>query len=349
MVEPTPQEAELLEAIRLEPFIGRKELAERFGMARGTVSSHIRNLHRKALILGRAYVLSEEEPRITCAGAVNVDRIMRLDEAALLGTSNSGTTTTSPGGVARNVAEHLAGNCVTTSLFGAVGDDEDGRFLLNHAAAAGIDVAGVATVQQPTGSYTAVIDSNGSLVIGVADTTATAAISDQQIVAIRSRVASSAWLFLDTNLTLPVLETLTQLSTISQCRVAINAVSVAMAPLAKGLPVDLLFCAREEAEAIVGKPLTNHSEATDALMSMGFTAAVVILDAGGTWYYDESGKSGHIPVPPGPVTDMTGTRDALMAETLRRLMDDETLTGAVSAGIKVAAQIAQHVGATYTE
>ena len=69
------------------------------------------------------------------------------------------------GGVARNVAENLARLGVRTQLIAAVGRDAPGEWLLRETAASGVDLRSVVRTGGPTGSYTAVLDDRGELLV----------------------------------------------------------------------------------------------------------------------------------------------------------------------------------------
>ena len=107
---------------------------------------------------------------IACIGAAHVDRRGILHGPLILGTSNPGDVHLDLGGVARNVAENLARLGCQVSMLSRVGDDEDGRRVLAHLQAAGIDTTMVSVSSgRPTASYTAILESGGELVLGLAD------------------------------------------------------------------------------------------------------------------------------------------------------------------------------------
>lgn len=290
------------------------------------------------------------EPMVTCAGGLNVDRILRLDKPAIPGTSNPGTTTTTPGGVARNIADGLARAGVPTALFGAVGHDDDGQSLIRHALELGIDTAPIVTVDHPTGSYTAIIDPDGSLVIGVSDMAATESIGAEHHGAVESCLARSAWLILDTNLPAGSIAALAEMAADSGCRVAANTVSVAKSGRVNGIAVDLLFASLDEAEALAdlgthtSTELSGPEQCKAALSAADFPAAVVTVGPDGAWYYDAD-SCGAIPGVPTDAADTTGAGDALVGETIRRLMGGADLATAVAGGVAVAAELIRHVGA----
>jgi pseudouridine kinase len=69
---PTEREKQILDLIRQNPMISQKELAEKLGITRPGVASHISRLIKEGLILGKGYVLPKKE-YVTVIGAVNMD------------------------------------------------------------------------------------------------------------------------------------------------------------------------------------------------------------------------------------------------------------------------------------
>lgn len=85
---------------------------------------------------------------IVCLGGAFVDRKFHLDGASERGTPSAcGRTVVSFGGVARNVAENLARLGLRARLISLVGDDGDGRALLDDLVSHGVDAPQVERVR----------------------------------------------------------------------------------------------------------------------------------------------------------------------------------------------------------
>ncbi len=133
-------------------------------------------------------------------GGANLDVLARSATRALAGTSNPGQVTRTPGGVGRNVAENLARLGTPVRLVAAVGDDAGGAFLVEQTRAAGVDVGLVRRVGAATGSYTAVVDSDGELVVAVSDMRATELLGVEDVEAAAGAVSAAALVVVDANL-----------------------------------------------------------------------------------------------------------------------------------------------------
>lgn len=110
---PTEREKQILDLIRQNPMISQKELAEKLGITRPGVASHISRLIKEGLILGKGYVLPKKE-YVTVIGAVNMDIYgIVSDYPVVLKGSNTGRVTTHLGGLAsgRSGQKHCREYC----------------------------------------------------------------------------------------------------------------------------------------------------------------------------------------------------------------------------------------------
>jgi pseudouridine kinase len=158
----------VLDLIRKNPYVSQQELAENLGLSRPSIANMISGLIKKGKILGRAYILTESQP-VICIGGANIDRKFHVNDKAQLGTSNPSYVSQNAGGVARNIAENLGRLGMEVALISTSGLDTDWSFIEESSSL----YMNLETVTQfpekSTGSYTAVLDSNGELIIALAD------------------------------------------------------------------------------------------------------------------------------------------------------------------------------------
>src|SRR6185295_5414330 len=105
---------------------------------------------------------------VVCIGGANIDIKCRIAGPTVMGSSNPGAAALAPGGVARNIAHNLALLGVGAALVSVVGDDSFGARVIAATAAAGVDMRGVIRSAGATGSYHAILDAAGELILGVA-------------------------------------------------------------------------------------------------------------------------------------------------------------------------------------
>src|SRR5436305_11870697 len=107
--------------------------------------------------------------KIACIGGAHIDRHGLLEGPLILGTSNPGRVTSDFGGVARNVAENLSRLGRGVLMVSRVGDDETGRDVVRHLQSLAIDTSLISVSARPTASYTAILEPDGELVLGLSD------------------------------------------------------------------------------------------------------------------------------------------------------------------------------------
>src|SRR3954471_22652199 len=195
----TDREREVVALLRRDPTIGSAGIAAALGTTRAAVNVHLSNLGKKGVIRGRGYVLSEE-PSVVVIGGANVDVKARRPAASVPATSNPGPGSMAAGGVGRNIAENLARLGTRTHLVAAIGVDRLGDQVLAVTSGAGVHVEHVRRSARSTGTYTAVLDADGELVVAVSDMAATDELSVGQVGAARDLVAAAALVVLDGNL-----------------------------------------------------------------------------------------------------------------------------------------------------
>src|SRR6478735_1169390 len=226
----TDREREVVALLRRDPLIGSAAIADALGTTRAAVNVHLSNLGKKGVILGRGYVLSEE-PAVVVIGGANMDVKARSARAAVPATSNPGTGSMAAGGVGRNIAENLARLGTRTHLVAAIGSDGLGDQVLAATSAAGVHVEHVRRSARATGTYTAVLDADGELVVAVADMAATDELGPDHVVAARDLVAAASLVVLDGNLATATLDTALDLAAQAGTRTVLEPVSVPKAAL----------------------------------------------------------------------------------------------------------------------
>ena len=124
----------------------------------------------------------------------------RSHEPAVLGTSNPGFMSMRAGGVGRNVAENLARLGVRTGFVTAFGSDVNGAWLRSETEGAGVSLAYSLVLPVATGSYTAILDQNGELLVAVSAMQVLEALTPEVLDGIATLISSAALLVLDCNL-----------------------------------------------------------------------------------------------------------------------------------------------------
>ena len=372
----TRREMAIVELLRSQPLLDAGAIAEAIGSTRSAVSVHLSNLMKKGAILGRGYIV-RSEPGVVVVGGANMDIKARSRGQLVPATSNPGTVDTTPGGVGRNIAENLARLGRRTQLVAAVGSDAMGEQLLAHTSAAGVRTEPVVVAAYSTGTYLAVLDDRGELVVGISDMAATDSLSVEHLARSRDLVAAADLLVLDGNLPGDVLGWLLDLAASGGVPVLVEPVSVAkaqrLAPLlGPARPVLAITPNVDELGALVGADVPNTrlgiAGAARRLHERGVTHVWVRRGRRGSvlssWppsagAPDNRVSSGQapsgqapsgsvqagekrpsvtmLPAPRTPVVDVTGAGDAMTAAFAHALLRGDTAVEAAEYGHRAAA------------
>jgi pseudouridine kinase len=337
---------QLLELIRANPFISQQELATALGLSRSAVANYIAGLIRERKLLGRAYVLPDRRP-VTCIGAANLDRKLRSTAGIALHTSNPGRQSESFGGVARNIAENLARLGSPVALLTATGKDSSGAALLAHAQSLGIDTGGTLQLtDMASGTYTAVLDQDGEMVVALADMALYDRLDPAFIDGCQTRIAASALVVADLNLPLETVDALIAQARRLDAPLVLVAVSEPkMARLPRDLSgVRLLILNRGELAARVGRELASETEldaAVAEVRAQGARDLIVTRGADGVLYTRGSAGEDQIVrlyAHGADIVDVTGAGDAFAAAVCWSLLQDaDDLELACRRGLKLSA------------
>lgn len=259
---------------------------------------------------------------VLCVGGINLDRKLKALHALHAGSSNPCTAHESAGGVARNVAENLARLGLRVKLVGQVGRDAAAQAVLAPLQALGVETSDCIVADSgSTGSYTALLDAQGQLVLGMADMALTEALLPAHLDAIQSLFDARLCL-VDMNLSAASLHWLTHQTRTHGKRLVMLAVSE---PKMSRLPqdlrgVDTLVLNHGELAALADLPGWG-AETLEArfakLRARGLQRLVVTQGRRGVWCMEDNQTQGEQLLPQVPphaqIIDETGAGDALCA------------------------------------
>lgn len=301
--------------------------------------------------------------RVVVLGGACVDVIARSTAPPVARTSNPGRTVLGHGGVGRNVAEDLARLGTPTALVACVGRDAFGDAVVAATAAAGVDVSGVVRTDLPTGTWTAVLDDTGELVVSVADMDAVEALGGEDVRRAERLVAGAGLVVVDGNLPAATVSAAAHLAAAHGTAVVLEPVSVPKAArvapvLREGLRWLAVTPHRDELAALTDLPTTTDDElaaAVDALHARGVEQVWVRDGARGS-LLSVNGARTHLDAVPGRVADVTGAGDAALAAYCHALLGGRDPVAAAAFGhaaaaltIEVAGSVRQDLSARLVE
>jgi pseudouridine kinase len=255
---------------------------------------------------------------LLCIGAANIDRKLRTLGAVAMGSSNPARQHESFGGVARNIAENLARLGAPVALVTALGNDSSGHALLAQAQGVGIDMRAILQLDGAgSGTYTAVLNHDGQMVVALADMALYEALTPDFLATRQTQRASAALIVADLNLPIDTVAALQQGALRDGVPLVLVAVSEPkMARLPRDLRgVRLLIVNEGELATRVGRALHGERELAAAcreVQAQGAQDVIVTRGARGACFTTAAGVEA-LPAPAAQVVDVTGAGDAFTA------------------------------------
>ena len=325
----TSREQQILALIREDPMMPQQAIASTLGISRSAVAGHIMNLTNKGVIKGRGYVLSNPS-FVAVIGGANMDIHGKSDNTLRSNDSNPGTVHTSAGGVARNIAESLARLGVDCRLISAVGNDQQGRMLLQLSREAGIDMQHVQRLESAaTSTYLSVLDHTGDMQVAVADMSIIDELSADRLRQYRAMLNQASLIILDTNLPDDALAWLA--GTFTRHAVFVDTVSTAKAVQIKPYlsSVHTLKTSAIEAEALAGlraRTLPELRTLADWVHAQGVERLFVTRGAQGVFYSTSDAQGvDKLKFPRHDVKNTGGAGDAFLATLAYAWLEDWAL------------------------
>lgn len=311
----TNREEELLKLIGNNPALSQSELAAILGITRSSVAVHISNLTKKGHILGKGYLLKQED-YICVLGGSNIDIVGFPNSKLNLHDSNPGEVRISLGGVGRNIAENLVHLGITTKLMSVIGDDMYGKKIMEHANTIGLDMKSTLVVsQRPTSTYLAILDRNGEMNAAISSMDIIDDLSIDFIQSRRQVIENARLCVIDTNLPELVMNYI--LDNFKDTVFFLDTVSTTKAMKVKNQigAFHTIKPNKMEAELLSGVPIHNTSDllkASECFLEKGVQRVFITLGEDGVFFND-----GHIhklvASPKGKVINATGAGDAFVA------------------------------------
>ncbi|GEM48258.1 carbohydrate kinase [Deinococcus cellulosilyticus] len=325
----TEREQQLLSLLNDNPLLSPRELAERLKTTPSAIAVHLSNLTKKGVILGRGYIVRQESSVLVIGGA-NLDFKARSLAAPVMASSNPGQTTSTFGGVGRNIAENLARLGVQVSLISMLGRDASGERLKMHTQSAGVDLRLSFYSDTSTGTYNAVLNPDGSLLIAISDMSIMQELSPDVLRQREQHIKSAPYLVLDANLRADTLEYALKTA---RGKVVLEPVSVSKSlPLKTVIGTHPIFAITpnlDELEALTGT--RDLKQACKNLHALNVEHVVVTLGEEGVYVSSPKNRI-QLRAFPATVQDVTGAGDAFISGMLYALSHNEDLKTACDYG-----------------
>lgn len=331
------QERLILNLIESNPSISKQAMAKKTGLSLHEVNETIDSLIQTGKIDKRK-CKAPEERTILCIGGANVDQKIQVLKNLTFETSNPAVSKKSRGGVARNVAENLGRLGFNSSLLSYIGDDAEGKWLLQNSKNY-VNTAPTKVIHgKTTGSYTAVLDRDGQMLLALSDMEIYDAVEEDFIKVNWNYLRNADIVLLDTNFPRNIIEQL-----ITSCREHKIPLCVATVSAFKAekLPESLegvtwLIANHIEAEALSKMKIQTEGDffrAAEIILHMGADNVVITRGNLGLIFFTKDGEAGALIAPDISVTDVTGAGDSLIAGILFGYLKGLSIEDACKVGV----------------
>ncbi|MBQ1508774.1 MAG: winged helix-turn-helix transcriptional regulator [Erysipelotrichaceae bacterium] len=336
----TEREREILDIIKENPSVSLSEIAERLQISRNTVAVHISNLSKEGFLLGKAYIVKEEDYFVGI-GAANVDLYGKSEIAIREHYDHPAKIHTSPGGVSRNILDVLSRLDVRTKLLSAVGDDFFGELILKESARRGIDMNDVLVVKGAhSGIFMQVLDDHNDMHLALCDMSVNEHIDIPYLREKEKILQGAKAIAFDPSLPVPVLEYL--LDHYSKKALFLDPVSDLYAEKIRPY-LSKIFAVkpnRTELEVLSQHKIRTKEDLIEAgrnVLEKGVQRIYISLGEGGCLYMDKDQVIEKSFRPEKHVVNASGAGDSFFAGIIYGYMNDlsveESLNYALAAGI----------------
>ncbi|WP_165921103.1 carbohydrate kinase family protein [Paenibacillus albiflavus] len=292
--------------------------------------------------------MNQVKSRVACIGAVNLDRKASAKQPLIIHTSNPVSMSQSCGGVARNIGENLVRLGCEVTMLSCIGDDGEGRYIKEESIALGMQVDSIRTLEQArTGTYTALLDTNGEMFVAMAHMDINDLMTPEMVDEMWPAVATANAVLLDTNFPEACIEHIIARCHLEGISLYIDPVST---PKARKLPdflfgVEVIMPNRDEAETMSGlriDTIADCEEACARIRARGARNVIMTLGEQGI-YCSTPDRDTHLPAMHVDVVDVTGAGDAFAAGLIYGVLQGKSLVDACRVGIAASALTLQTV------
>lgn len=230
--------------------------------------------------------------------------------------STPGQVKMSFGGVCRNIAENMARIGVNTEFISILGDDENGKSIIENSKQHGYNMGNSMVIKNgSTPTYLAILDENGEMVSAIADMKSIDAMSTEFIDTKSNVIKNAEYTFLDADNPEIMEYLLTKFK--DKTRFVLDPVSAEKAGWVKHLIkyFHTIKPNRHEAEIMVGFPIVDDEDlikASNYFISLGVKEVFISLDADGI-FYNNGLQCGKVKANNVEVINVTGAGDSFVA------------------------------------
>ncbi len=299
---------------------------------------------------------AQEKKGIAVIGGANIDIKGRSKNIVQWATSNPGTIRVAHGGVGRNIAHYLGLLNIPVTFLGVVGDDDEGREILEKLRYAGVKTGEIIqSKKDQTGKYLAISDEKGNMQVAVSDTMIMKRVTPRYLIAKAGIILKSRFVIIDTNLTTQAIHYIAYLCARKNIPLIVDPVSVVKSRKLLGVlsKIDYLTPNISELTALTGitiRTTSDRQRAMQELIKKGVKNIVLTNGAQEVFLFSPEYPQGKLlSIRKRKVIDSTGAGDALVAGMAYGLYHRYTLFHAVQVGLILSSLTVTSPEAVYSQ
>ena len=333
----TNKEKEILAIIAKEPTIDQNRLAELLDISRSTVAVHISSLQKKGYLLGRGYIVKEDEAPVLGIGAALIDIYGFSQIRIRAHYDHPASIRSSFGGVMHNIISNYVMLGGKAKLITAYGDDAIGKSIADECTKRNIDVSDSLAVKGAfSGIFMQVQDENNDMYLALCDMSILDYLDPAYIEEKKDVLLNARAVVLDASLKQETIAAIVEL-----CR---GKVTLIADPISDNLAVklapyladiDLLKANKGELENLAGLKIKDNSDvekAADRLLAKGLKRLVASLGSQGIMYQDQEQRI-YRKFKKEKMANASGAGDALSAAFVYGLVNDLDLERTIDLGL----------------
>lgn len=259
--------------------------------------------------------------------------------------SNPGCVKVSLGGVCRNIAETSARLKVPTKFISVIGNDGNGKTILDHSREIGYDMSESLFLEDcTTPTYMAILNDEGEMVSAIVDMWSANKMDQTFIDTKKAIFENASYTFLDSDH--PDLLDYILRKHHGKTNFVLDPISAIKAESIKHLLpyFHTIKPNRYEAEAMLGYPLKSQEDyirAAHDFLGLGISNVFISLDEDGIFYANEK-ERGIIKANNAKVVNVTGAGDAFVAGLAYAYTNDLSMVDTVKFSIAVSLLTISH-------
>ena len=287
---------------------------------------------------------------IVCIGAAMIDELYYSNENVVAETSNPASAIKAPGGVARNIAHHLALLKIPVQLITVLGNDAEGAWLQQDCIKNNIGIDYILKEDIATGKYVSILQPDGALFAAVCDESATALMVPSFLQSIETFLSEAKAIVADANLKTETLMWLAQFSKRHAIPLIFEPVSVSKAKKLSSLDWSGVMMVTPNEDELWSLSASNHTDSNQIiqeLLDKGLQQIWLRKGAAGSAIFTSS-STNHLATKQIKIKDSTGAGDAALAGWLFGFYHQQDLITCMQYGHTLAMETLQTHGAIHT-